>query len=327
MEAAPIVNEQRSQPLVSFVIPTYNRGYCIGQTIRSILQQTYRNIEIIVLDDGSVDDTPQVIKSFDNPRIVYYRFEENMGHPVRMKFGMEKAQGELFVFFGSDDVLAYDSIIEETVTLIPTLEDDVWVISYLVECAARGQVRIDFDEQVVNLTEYLKHPHLSKLDVLHFYKRQYLDAFLEIYNDPYTFFTSFLEVYLRHNCRQALRSKVGAIAGFNGDNITKGKGAAKYDIWAEQTAIHQYQCFKQYKSVHETDWWRNKMLSALYWTLAGCTISGAQRYRLSIDVYKSYNKTLGIDFKFATVCGYSLLPLGLPKKIRLLRNRLKSYRQ
>ena len=68
-------------PTVSIIIPTYNRSHIIGRALQSVLNQTYRDFEVIVADDGSTDGTEAVVKEFNDERIRYIRHEENKGYP------------------------------------------------------------------------------------------------------------------------------------------------------------------------------------------------------------------------------------------------------
>ena len=68
-------------PAVSVVLPTYNRGYCLRRAIDSVLAQTFADFELIVVDDGSTDDTRQVMQSYDDPRIIYVHNDSNKGSP------------------------------------------------------------------------------------------------------------------------------------------------------------------------------------------------------------------------------------------------------
>ena len=65
-------------PLVSVITPAYNHGRYIGQSIQSLLAQTYSNWELVVVDDGSTDNTAEVVQSFGDPRITYL-YQENRG--------------------------------------------------------------------------------------------------------------------------------------------------------------------------------------------------------------------------------------------------------
>jgi glycosyltransferase involved in cell wall biosynthesis len=88
-------------PLVSVVIPAYNRAGEIGRAIDSAFNQTYRPIEVIVVDDGSQDNTAAVVAKY--PEVRYYR-QENRGASVARNQGVELARGEYIAFLDSDDL-------------------------------------------------------------------------------------------------------------------------------------------------------------------------------------------------------------------------------
>lgn len=88
--------------LVSAIIPTYNRGYIVDRAIESVLNQTYENIEVIVVDDGSTDNTQEKLKEYgDRIRVVYHR---NSGPAAARNRGIEASRGEIIAFLDSDDV-------------------------------------------------------------------------------------------------------------------------------------------------------------------------------------------------------------------------------
>ena len=92
-----------SNPMVSVVVSTYNRSDLIGETIRSILDQTHQNIELIIVDDGSTDNTREVVESFSNRRIKYI-YTDNWGGPARPRnIGIREAKGDYIAFCDSDD--------------------------------------------------------------------------------------------------------------------------------------------------------------------------------------------------------------------------------
>jgi glycosyltransferase involved in cell wall biosynthesis len=89
--------------LISVVIPTYNRSSLIGKSIESVFSQDYPNLEVIVVDDGSTDDTQQVIEVLKNPKLRYFRHEQNRGAPAARNTGLHQARGEYIAFLDSDD--------------------------------------------------------------------------------------------------------------------------------------------------------------------------------------------------------------------------------
>lgn len=89
--------------LVSVLIPTYNRASMVREAIQSVLDQTYQDFEIILIDDGSTDDTPGVIASFNDPRIRYF-YQQNQGRPLARNHALKEADGDFITFLDSDDL-------------------------------------------------------------------------------------------------------------------------------------------------------------------------------------------------------------------------------
>lgn len=90
-------------PTVTVIIPTYNRGYIIRRALHSVLNQTYRNLEVIVVDDGSTDDSELIVRSFGDARVRYIRHEMKQGAPAARNTGIKAAQTEFIAFQDSDD--------------------------------------------------------------------------------------------------------------------------------------------------------------------------------------------------------------------------------
>ena len=91
-----------SNPLVSIIIPAYNAEKYIQRALESALAQTYKDIEIIVIDDGSTDKTAEIIKTYQDPRIIYI-FQKNQGQGPARNNGIKKSQGEYITFLDADD--------------------------------------------------------------------------------------------------------------------------------------------------------------------------------------------------------------------------------
>ena len=73
------MTEIANNPTVSVIIPTYNRVHFLGETIQSVLNQTYQDFELIIADDGSTDNTEQLVKSFGSDRIKYIQLRKTRG--------------------------------------------------------------------------------------------------------------------------------------------------------------------------------------------------------------------------------------------------------
>ena len=95
--------ETKNNPTVSVVMPTYNRAHLLGQAVQSVLNQTYQDFELIVVDDGSADNTEEVVKSFDDRRLKYIRLSENSGgSAVPRNTGFKAARGEYIASLDDD---------------------------------------------------------------------------------------------------------------------------------------------------------------------------------------------------------------------------------
>lgn len=111
-----------NQPKVSIVIPTYNTGRYVLDAIASVLTQTYQNIELIVVDDGSTDETPELLKSCPGD---FIRFrQDNAGQSAAMNFGWKQSSGALLGYLSADDRL-HPTAIEKIVALLQSSPDVV----------------------------------------------------------------------------------------------------------------------------------------------------------------------------------------------------------
>jgi glycosyltransferase involved in cell wall biosynthesis len=90
-------------PTVSIITPTYNRSPLLKEAIAGVLGQTFTNFEWIILDDGSEDDTEQVVKALNDERIVYHRLEHTGHLPSLRNKGISLSKGEYIAFLDSDD--------------------------------------------------------------------------------------------------------------------------------------------------------------------------------------------------------------------------------
>lgn len=98
------------KPLVTIGIPTYNVERFIALSIKSVLAQTYSNFELIITDDGSSDNTVEIIRSFDDPRIMLIVDGENHGISYRLNQQIDMAKGKYFVRMDGDDLMFPDRV-------------------------------------------------------------------------------------------------------------------------------------------------------------------------------------------------------------------------
>ncbi len=96
-------SDQISDVYVSVIIPTFNRAYCIERSIRSVLSQTFTDLELIVADDGSTDRTEEICRAIPDPRFRYVRAKRNAGPAAARNMGISHARGKFVAFHDSDD--------------------------------------------------------------------------------------------------------------------------------------------------------------------------------------------------------------------------------
>lgn len=98
-----------ANPYFSIVIPTYNRSHMLGKALESVNRQTYTDWELIVVDDGSTDNTKEVVESYNDSRIKYF-FQTNQERSAARNNGVEKACGKYICFLDSDDYFLADRL-------------------------------------------------------------------------------------------------------------------------------------------------------------------------------------------------------------------------
>jgi glycosyltransferase involved in cell wall biosynthesis len=145
------MNYNQTKSIVSVVIPTYNRGKIIEETLKSVLNQTYKNIEIIIVDDGSQDNTYEIIKNYF-PKLKYFR-QENLGVEAARKRGVKESSGDYINFLDDDDLMRKDKI-EKQVRILDSRQD-----YGVVHC---GYYFIDNEGNLLDVTGRLPEGDLRK---------------------------------------------------------------------------------------------------------------------------------------------------------------------
>ncbi len=131
--------------LISVIIPTYNRAHLIKRSAESVLNQTYRNIELIIVDDGSTDNTKEVIDSIKDDRIVYVK-QENKGCCAARNKGIELAKGKYIAFNDSDDVWLPNKLEKQLNTAMLNNADVVWSKVFIYGNLIKRKVPYNFKE-------------------------------------------------------------------------------------------------------------------------------------------------------------------------------------
>ncbi|NDJ25130.1 glycosyltransferase [Nostoc sp. B(2019)] len=120
-------------PKISVCIPTFNRAYLLPYAIDSVLHQSEQDFELIVCDDGSGDDTPELMSQYTDNRIKYIRHPQNIGKSNNMRSGFDAASGKYFMKFDDDDRLTSDFLARTTAifeqdSTIDFVGTDHWII-------------------------------------------------------------------------------------------------------------------------------------------------------------------------------------------------------
>jgi glycosyltransferase involved in cell wall biosynthesis len=128
--------------LFSIVIPTYNRAKLIATTLYSVLSQTYANFEIIVVDDGSTDNTSHIVDAIKDKRIVYYK-KNNEERSAARNYGTVRSKGDYITFLDSDDILC-PNFLNEALKMIEQEKKPAWFhVRYVIKDSETGSIIID----------------------------------------------------------------------------------------------------------------------------------------------------------------------------------------
>lgn len=119
------------KPLVTVVMATYNGEQFLAEAIESVLDQTYRNFEFIIVDDGSTDNTAQIIKAFEDDRIKYVRKEKNSGIADSLNLGISIAKGKYIARIDDDDVCMSNRF-EKQVAILEKREEVILCTSNVI---------------------------------------------------------------------------------------------------------------------------------------------------------------------------------------------------
>lgn len=127
----PVKKVNRNLPKISIIVTSYNKKKYIAQTLQSILDQRYPNLEIIVIDDGSTDNSLQIINSFarKNPKTVKVYVQKNQGQKKATNLGITKSKGEILNFLNSDDYFE-ENILSEIGEYFHNNPTVLWLTGY-----------------------------------------------------------------------------------------------------------------------------------------------------------------------------------------------------
>ena len=155
--ASPRLNDETS--LVSIIIPSYNHADYLEQAVESALAQTYERIEVIVIDDGSRDNSVEILRRIDDPRLKFFA-QENQGAHATINRGLKLATGDFLTILNSDDVF-HPNRIRELLAEFEADPDVLLLSSWIDVIDANGNV-LGTKEGWLNMEPWpIAHPELS----------------------------------------------------------------------------------------------------------------------------------------------------------------------
>jgi glycosyltransferase involved in cell wall biosynthesis len=131
--------KQRVPPKVSVCIPVYNGSAYIGESIESVLAQTYKHFELIICDNCSTDDTENIVCSFKDPRVTYVKNDHNIGLVANANHCLDLASGEYVCIFHHDDIMLPKNL-EHKVRLLDDHPDVGFVHSNIMLIDSKGEL-------------------------------------------------------------------------------------------------------------------------------------------------------------------------------------------
>ena len=180
----------RLQPLVSIVLPTYNGAKYLRQSVASCLSQSYENLELIVVVDGSTDDTESILAEFSEQRLQVIRHEQNRGLPEALNTGFAHARGDFLTWTSDDNWYAPDAIWEMVHFLVQNPQIGlVYADMWLVDGEGRTQ------ELDVLPPDHLKTQPLNGIYACFMYRREVYETIGDY--DPATRLVEDYDYWLR----------------------------------------------------------------------------------------------------------------------------------
>lgn len=166
--------------LVSVVIPTHNYGKYISDAIDSVIGQTYKKVEIIIVDDGSTDNTSKIVKKYEN-KVRYFQVDK-AGVSNARNFGGQKAKGKYIVFLDADDILT-KNYITKTLAVMNDQNNEVGYIYTQLQCFGVSDYTTQypgFRHDYLKVSNFVAACSLMKADIV---KKYRYDTSIEVWED------------------------------------------------------------------------------------------------------------------------------------------------
>lgn len=183
--------------LVSIIMPSYNTAKYIGESIRSVLAQTYQNWELLIVDDCSTDNTDEVVAQFKDSRIKYFKNERNSGAAVSRNKALREATGKWIAFLDSDD-LWYPEKLEKQIVFMESNGYKFTCTDYNIRINGRRLPYIYTAPNVINERKMKNYCYFSTITVM--YDREFVGLIqinpVKKHND----YAMWLKIIKKANC-------------------------------------------------------------------------------------------------------------------------------
>ncbi|MEQ8238124.1 MAG: glycosyltransferase family A protein [Cyclobacteriaceae bacterium] len=136
-------------PKFSIIIPAYNRENFILDTINSVLSQTYSSFELVIVDDGSTDQTSLVVSKIEDPRVRYF-YIQNSERGAARNYGIAQSEGSHLLFLDSDDFLLPDCLYNYSIMIAQNTDFDCFAMNYYF--LQSNGVKVESDVRKINKT-------------------------------------------------------------------------------------------------------------------------------------------------------------------------------
>ena len=201
------------ETLVSIITPTYNCAKFIGETIESVLKQTYTNWEMIIVDDASTDNTEEIVNKYDDKRIKYIKLEQNSGPDIARNRAIDEATGKYMAFLDSDDLWDVTKLEKQikfmqennynfTATNYEQMDEEGNKINKIIKC----KEKLDYNSMLLNnpvgnSTVVLDVENIGKVKVPNIKKRNDYALWLQILKKE-KYIYGMPEVLMQYRIRQ-----------------------------------------------------------------------------------------------------------------------------
>ena len=154
--------EKSKNPIISVIVTIYNQAHCLHKCIKSIQNQSIKNIEILIIDDCSTDNTTDIIQQFQqtDPRIILYAHDINEGTIKSRSDGIRKAKGEYILVIDGDDALIHKDILKNSLYIAQLGNIDV--VEFRMGVFSKGNLKKIIDNySLLDLKSIIYQPELS----------------------------------------------------------------------------------------------------------------------------------------------------------------------